>query len=84
MLKLWTVIWTREGREKYGATGCGIIPLEDTHGIEFNENKTKRGRPKIRVADVYPFFPTEVEAEAYRRGNEDFAVVQAEVNITNG
>lgn len=80
-VKMYTVIWTPEGRKNYDIPkkDNGIILLEHTHGIKFNISKKKIGRPKMRYADVYPFFETYQEAEAYRENNEDWMVVEVQI-----
>lgn len=82
--KFWTVKWKGgEIRKLYGIlkNDFGIIPLEFTDtGIQFNVNKKKIGRPKMRQATIYPIFDTKDEAEAYRSGNEDWDTVQISVN----
>ena len=82
--KLFTVIWSKRGRDEYGVEPGDnpIISIDpDNHQISFNDSDKKIGRPKIRWAEVYPFFDTEKEAEAFRQGNTDWQVVSIDVVI---
>ena len=81
--KMYTVIWTDEARDFYGIQkgDTGIVPLDDGHGIEFNASNSNIGRPKLRCADIYPFFNTRKEADAYREGNDDWSVIQVLIQL---
>lgn len=84
-IKAWTVIWKTEKRASYGVPRSfhGVIVLDDDqHGIKFNASKTQIGRPKMRFADMYPFFDSKQEAEAYRAGNTDWDVVPCTISFT--
>lgn len=76
--KLWTVVWTKEGRKKFDVpkSDHGLIPIEDDkYSVSVNVSKSKIGRPKMRWANVYPVFDTKEAAEAYREGNTDWESV---------
>ena len=51
------------------------------HGVMVNISKNKIGRPKMRQAEMFPFFETFEEAEAYRDLNEHWKTVSVDVII---
>ena len=76
-IKMFTVIWTDKAKNIYGVEKdeCPIISL-DTDEIKVDVSTSKVGRPKIRIATVYPFFETKKEADSYRGDNPDFQTVK--------
>lgn len=83
-LKLWTAVWSEYGREVMDIED-GDQPIisqdPDIHGIKFNMSKHKTGRPKMRDAELYPFFDTKEEAEAFVAGNEHWKVISVNIEV---
>jgi hypothetical protein len=83
-LKLWTARWSKYGRDVMGIED-GDQPLisqnPEIHGIKVNVSTNKIGRPKWRDAELYPFFDTKEEAEAFVDMNDHWEVFSVEIDV---
>jgi len=83
-LKLWTAVWSDYGREVMGIEKEDqplISQDPEIHGIKVNVSKNKIGRPKMRDAELYPFFDTKEEAEAFVDMNEHWKVISVDIEV---
>jgi len=83
-LKLWTAVWSKYGREVMGIED-GDQPIisqdADIHKLKVNVSKSKIGRPKMRDAELYPFFDTKAEIDSFIEGNKHWKAVSVEIEI---
>lgn len=83
-LTLWTAVWSKYGREVMGIED-GEQPIitqdPEIHGIKVNVSEHKVGLPKMRDAELYPFFDTKEEAEAFVEDDEHWEVISVEIKI---
>lgn len=83
--KFYTCVWSEYGREVFGVEE-GDNPFfsvdPELHGVMVNVSKNKRGRRKMRQAEMFPFFETYEEAEAYRDMNEHWKTIEIEIIFT--
>ena len=83
-LKLWTAVWSEYGRKVMGIE-AGDQPIisqdPDIHQMQVNVSEHRVGRPKMRYAELYPFFETKEEAEAFVEDNEHWEVVSVDIKL---
>ena len=80
-IKVYAVIWTKAGQEEYGVPDKYlIVNAEPLEAITYRIDAGK-GRPAIRYASLTAIFPTKIEAEAFRAGNNDWKVVPCSVDF---
>ncbi len=80
IFKLWAVVWNPKSMEEYGIESKAeqILYVDCGESIPVNVGG-KMGRPKIRYADALAIFHERKEADAFRKGNEDFVVIPCEL-----
>jgi len=83
-LKLWTAVWSKYGREDMGIEDSDhpIISQDPAlHRLKVNVSKSRIGRPKMRDAELYPFFDTKAEIDAFIDGIDHWEAVSVEIEI---